>query len=225
MRPDDFTQQIIRKWQRNVKPDDLVIHLGDVFIGKSAGWDAIWPTLPGRMILVMGNHDRGRSASWWMDHGFDFACEAMVFRRCWLTHEPAQSLPFDCAINIHGHLHNFDPSHHPEVRLEPWHRLLAVEYTNYAPVPFDKFVVGKVGKAPANEKQKFIAANALLSADRSIKECLSDSGHRINTDDNESQVGLALRPTALLSILNDAEITDAEKCHDTMAVEINKEGI
>lgn len=216
VRPDDFTEQIIRKWRRNVKPDDLLVHLGDVFIGKTAGWDAIWPALSGRKVLVMGNHDRGRSASWWMRHGFDFACEAMVFRRCWLTHEPAGSRPFDCAINIHGHLHNFDPTHHAECRLEPWHRLLAVEYTNYEPVPFDKFVAGKVGRPPANEKENFIAASAAISSGLLLPSANPDSGHRINTGESESQGGLALRPTSLLSILNNAQITDEKSAHDTI---------
>lgn len=105
-RPENFTQLLIRNWCTTIKREDTVIHLGDVFIGPGASWDAIGPYLSGRKILIRGNHDRQRSAGWWMSHGFDFACEGMRFRNCWLTHEPAPSLPDGCELNLHGHLHN-----------------------------------------------------------------------------------------------------------------------
>ena len=56
-RPENFTERIVRNWQQTIKAEDLVIHVGDVFISKSVGWDAIWPILPGRKILIRGNHD------------------------------------------------------------------------------------------------------------------------------------------------------------------------
>ena len=56
-RPSDFTDRIVHNWRQVVQPSDLVIHVGDVFIGKREGWEAIYPTLPGRKILIRGNHD------------------------------------------------------------------------------------------------------------------------------------------------------------------------
>lgn len=157
-RPANFTDILVRNWANTVKPEDTVIHLGDVFIGKPEGWAALCPLLPGRKILVRGNHDRHRSVSWWMDNGFDFACDSMIFRNTWLTHEPAPNLPYASQVypgspivNIHGHLHNIwhgfhknDPATNQaftEKKLyHPWQRLFAVEYTEYRPVEFDKFV-------------------------------------------------------------------------------------
>ena len=106
------------------------------------------PSLPGRKVLVMGNHDRSQSAHWWMQHGFEFACQAMVYRNVWLTHEPSTSLASGCELNVHGHLHNFlekagadrEKAMHGVYKAKPFHRLFAIEYTNYAPVEFDKFV-------------------------------------------------------------------------------------
>jgi len=150
----------------------MVIHLGDVFIGPPDGWKAIYPLLPGHRALIRGNHDRNHSLSWWMDNGFDFACDSMIFKRALLTHEPANAIiksdghrPYDqlevglpdgVDINIHGHLHNiWDGFHNPNnierdkaflgddylKRLKyPWQRLFAIEYTNYLPVSFEKFV-------------------------------------------------------------------------------------
>lgn len=147
-RPADFTEQIIKNWHRLITPEDLVIHLGDVAIGSREDWLWIIPFLPGRKILVRGNHDDQRSCDWWMKNGFDFACDALVYRGMWLTHKPAAELPTGCVYNIHGHLHNIWHGFTPNGGLEegskklhrPWQRLFAVEYTKYAPVNFDEFV-------------------------------------------------------------------------------------
>jgi len=143
-RPADFTERLIRNWASIVKPEDIVIHLGDVFIGKAEGWKAIYHTLTGRKILIRGNHDRKHSVTWWMNNGFDTACDGMRFRNCWLTHEPDTSRAGGCDLNIHGHLHNIWHGFHngdKQTHLhQPWQRLFAVEYTDYKPVEFDKFV-------------------------------------------------------------------------------------
>lgn len=151
-RPADFTERIIKNWHQIVKPEDLVIHLGDVGIGKLVDWEWILPSLPGRKGLIRGNHDRQRSCGWWMEHGFGFACDGMMFRNWWLSHEPANSRPGGCEGNIHGHLHNAwhgfnadglvgDEGRRLKKELKyPWQRLFALEYTNYMPVEFDKFV-------------------------------------------------------------------------------------
>jgi calcineurin-like phosphoesterase family protein len=152
-RPKDFTERIIRSWRQIVKPEDCVIHLGDVFIGRAEGWREIFPLLTGRKILIRGNHDRQRSPTWWMENGFDACVDAMVFRNVWLTHEPATSRAAGCDLNAHGHLHNIWHGFHPDddelseawmrTRRQlknPWQRLFAIEYTNYSPVEFNKFI-------------------------------------------------------------------------------------
>ena len=153
-RPENFTEIIISRWRQTVRPEDYVIHLGDVFIGKPEGWDAIWPQLPGKKTLILGNHDWKRSESWWLTHGFDSVCHSMIFRRCWLTHKPADRLPPGCILNIHGHLHNIWHGFHKDAKpgspeqsasfykklKYPWQRLFAIEYTDYRPVNFEKFI-------------------------------------------------------------------------------------
>ena len=169
-RPANFTELIIKRWNETVKPEDTVIHLGDVQIGKKSEW--IMPSLPGRKILIRGNHDRQQSCAWWMERGFDFACDGMRFRSCWLTHEPATSLAEGCELNVHGHLHNIWHGFQSPERAErdkellgadymrrlknPWQRLFACEYTDYRPVSFDKFVSHPdkyQARGPAEEKQ------------------------------------------------------------------------
>lgn len=163
-RPENFTELIIRNWQNKVHPDDLVIHVGDVFIGKPEGWRAIYPLLPGKKILVRGNHDK-RPCLWYMENGFDLALDAMIFRHCWITHRPAQSLPKHTYLNIHGHLHNIWHGFHknePDTQRinnqgrlhHRWQRLFAIEYTDYSPVEFEEFLAnpGKYqARGPAAE--------------------------------------------------------------------------
>jgi len=153
-RPSNFTELIVKGWRRTVQKNDMVIHLGDVYIDKADGWEAIYPSLPGRKILIRGNHDMHHSCTWWMEHGFDFACDGLVFRHAWLTHKPAFRLPYGCQLNIHGHLHNIWHGFHRHVSAESeenrafqrkklnndFQRLFALEYTNYLPVNFEKFI-------------------------------------------------------------------------------------
>lgn len=141
-RPPNYTTLIRNNWKRMLQPTDVLIHLGDVGIGDKTLLDIA--SLPGRKILIRGNHDRGKGNQWWMENGFDFACDGMVFRDCFLSHEPATRMPGHCRLNIHGHLHNiwtgFQKPGVKEIDHKPYQRLFAVEYTNYAPVEFEKFI-------------------------------------------------------------------------------------
>jgi len=150
-RPSNFTELEIRNWQNLVAPEDLVIVGGDVYINKHDGWDTIWPTLPGRKILIRGNHDWHHPSAWWMEHGFDFACDTFTMDHIYFTHHPAKFLPPHTKLNIHGHLHNIWHGFHrnePETQIphragklyHPWQRLFAVEYTDYKPVELSKFL-------------------------------------------------------------------------------------
>ncbi len=184
-RPSDFTDRIVHNWRQVVQPSDLVIHVGDVFIGKREGWEAIYPTLPGRKILIRGNHDWHHNCKWWMEHGFDFACDAMTFQHIWFTHKPAKSLPSGTHLNIHGHLHNIWHGFHkdePETELttragklhNSWQRLFAIEYTDYKPVELDKFV---------NEPDKYQARGPVAAkeaAQAAITDAAEKAEHRLS---------------------------------------------
>jgi calcineurin-like phosphoesterase family protein len=141
---------IIERWNERVTWADTVIHLGDVAIGPRGLVENQIRSLNGKKILIRGNHDKS-TCSWWMDHGFDFACDAMIFRDQWLTHHPAQVLPEGCKLNIHGHLHNIWHGFAPNAGAEEadtaekrlrhaWQRLFAIEYTDYRPIEFEEFV-------------------------------------------------------------------------------------
>jgi calcineurin-like phosphoesterase family protein len=158
-RPDDFTERIDHNVMRIVKSGDVLIHLGDFGIGDSSLYMATakrWADAGIKLVLVRGNHDQ-KSPQWYMERGFSFACDAMIYRGTWLTHHPWKgALPEGTSVNVHGHLHNVwdgfgkdDPEAGKDEFVQattkgrlmnPWQRLFAVEYTNYEPVEFDKFI-------------------------------------------------------------------------------------
>jgi len=51
---------MIKLWNNTIRPQDIVIHLGDIVFTKGASSEVskIISQLNGRIILVKGNHDR-----------------------------------------------------------------------------------------------------------------------------------------------------------------------
>jgi calcineurin-like phosphoesterase family protein len=138
-RPPDFETRIKQNWQKMVNNDDLVIHLGDVVVGKTTDWTSLVPTLPGQKVLVLGNHDK-KSTSWYMANGFNFCCLEFFWEvfgvRILFSHEPREEGQFD--LNIHGHLHL--PESHRKYKTGKRHFLVSLEETNYQPRPLKSIV-------------------------------------------------------------------------------------
>lgn len=153
-RPIGFEELII-KGLSQIPKEDVLIHLGDVCIGKDAYWHERLAQLPCKKWLTLGNHDHN-SISWYMTHGWDFVGTEiklnMFGKRLLLSHTP---LPGDFDLMIHGHFHNtlhrllekqwINPDEEKRNEkdlgyLTPKHKLLAIEYTDYQPVLLSKFV-------------------------------------------------------------------------------------
>ena len=137
-RPWYYQEAIIRNWWDMISPDDLVFILGDLALNyKPSELSRLLKGLPGRKGLVRGNHDHEKD-EWYLENGFDFVCQSMVYKNVLLTHAPASVLPGNAVINVHGHLHN-DSHRKAGYNLQPWHRLLAIEETDYKPVLWTEF--------------------------------------------------------------------------------------
>lgn len=143
-RPVDSQQQMIDNWKRIVKPDDLVYHLGDVIFDRPNELEDILRNLPGKKVLVRGNHDN-HSDTWYMNKGFDFVCDGLVVRKTVvLSHKPI-SVETGKA-NIHGHLHNL--GYEDMQSFQEWygslhdsnHILYSPELEQYKPIALDKLL-------------------------------------------------------------------------------------
>jgi calcineurin-like phosphoesterase family protein len=139
-RPENFTRKTLENWNRLVNPDDLIIHLGDVALGGPKIWAETIPVLPGRKILVTGNHDK-KNLSWYMANGFDFCCSSFNWYYFGLeivfSHEP--QLQGNFGLNIHGHLHL---NRHQEYETDQRHFLFSLESAGYQPVLLETIVSG-----------------------------------------------------------------------------------
>lgn len=140
IRPVDFESRIINNWHNRVRDEDMVIHLGDVIVGKdSSGWTETVRGLPGRKVLVHGNHD-AKSHLKYLENGYTFSCLQFAWHMYGLdllfSHEPVLEGSFD--LNIHGHLHTGE--HRDEGPLCERHFLLSLEEEGYAPMPLETIV-------------------------------------------------------------------------------------
>lgn len=135
-RPARFTNLILDNCRKIVKSNDTLIHLGDV------AWNAEelmrFMKLPGRKILVRGNHDK-KSTSYYMDVGFALVVDSMTMTlqgiRMLFSHAPQYGHTAD--INIHGHQHDL---HYEDVFHRYWP--LALEHMGYRPLPLNDKIVG-----------------------------------------------------------------------------------
>ena len=145
-RPEDY-ESLLYLSMHNLKKEDLLIHLGDVCIGKDE-WihEMFIQTLDCKKILVRGNHDP-KTNNWYLRHGWDFVCESFVDRYfgklVLFSHKP---LPISEKIdfNVFGHMHNNLLRKNVTVEnkniLTNRHLLVAVEYSNYQPVNLNHII-------------------------------------------------------------------------------------
>jgi len=141
-RPVGFEKLILNNWNTVVKRTDLAIFLGDLFLGPKEVYDKYIRSLNGMKVVTLGNHD-SHPFSWYMERGFNFACERFDLKRYGyhiaFSHRPLDSSDFD--FNIHGHHHR---SLHRIVDTSPKHILLSIEDEDYQPVTLKDVLRRKV---------------------------------------------------------------------------------
>ena len=149
-RPAGYEDLIRSSWLSLVLPSDVVYCLGDVCHSRQAeAHEQYVRPMPGRKILVRGNHDKQRD-EWYLSHGWDEVHDAVTVwvngRPVLLSHIP-QPDNGKFSINVHGHFHNdLHRASEPEmvaIRCHK-HRLLALECVNYKLVKLEDFVEGKI---------------------------------------------------------------------------------
>ncbi len=129
---DAMTDAMVAKWNAVVGPEDKVFHLGDFSFLNQEKTSSIVSRLNGYKLLVLGNHDRGRSRTWWLKAGFDEVSEYPIIYKefFFLSHEPLYMNNHMPYVNVHGHIHGqkYEGKQHFNVCVEHW---------DYAPVSFD----------------------------------------------------------------------------------------
>lgn len=128
----EMDEYMIEQWNKVVRPEDKVIHLGDVVINRKA-LNTIY-RLNGKKKLIMGNHDIFRLEEY-QEHFYDLRAYK-VFDGFVMSHIPVHTSSIErWSGNIHGHLHSNKVMDGDRVD----HRYLCMcveqAHVNYTPVP------------------------------------------------------------------------------------------
>lgn len=97
---------LIEKWNSVVGEKDTVIHLGDICFQPATRIQVVLPQLHGKIILVLGNHDKGKQLAPYVHEIYSFL---QWNNKYILSHVPIHESQFEERFkdykNLHGHLH------------------------------------------------------------------------------------------------------------------------
>lgn len=129
---EEMNKVMIKNWNSVVNKRDVVYHLGDVCFADKDTTTKIVQQLRGRKFLIMGNHDRARSAQWWRDVGFEKVYDKGIILHNFLllTHEPLYLRQVGPFANFHGHIHSKELK---GLENSLCHYNMGVENINYTP--------------------------------------------------------------------------------------------
>lgn len=105
----EMNEYMIKCNNNVVGENDIVLYLGDLAFGGCNLIDPLIQRLNGHKYIVMGNHDRKRTVTWFKKRGFIKAFKKPIYLKNYiLSHEPIKpdKLPNSRIINLHGHIHN-----------------------------------------------------------------------------------------------------------------------
>ena len=95
--------QWLTDWVRsNVKKRDTLYLLGDIAFNEDAL--RLVGTLPGRKVLIKGNHDAIKSDLY--PKVFDQVHGLARYKHSWLSHAPIHPAELRGKVNFHGHVHD-----------------------------------------------------------------------------------------------------------------------
>ena len=144
----EMDEEMVRRWNDTVRPNDKVYHLGDVVINRKAL--GIMRRLNGDKVLIRGNHDIFRDDEY-RQH-FRELRAYHVMNGMILSHIPVHEASLGrFGVNIHGHLHSnrvvkprgIDAKTGATLysdEIDPRYHCVCVEQTDFAPILFEDVV-------------------------------------------------------------------------------------
>jgi len=138
--PEEMDEEMVKRWNETVKPNDRVYHLGDVVINRKSL--SIMSRLNGDKVLIKGNHDIFKLEEY-TQHFKDIR-GSHVMNGMILTHIPLHPRQlYRFGTNIHGHLHTnrvmFDDKEMGEI-IDPRYFCVCVEHTDFRPILFEDVI-------------------------------------------------------------------------------------
>ena len=132
---DDMDEEMVRRWNDRVRPNDKVYHLGDVVINRKAL--GIMRRLNGDKVLIRGNHDIFRDVEY-REH-FRELRAYHVMNGMILSHIPIHEESLGrFGVNIHGHLHAYRVM--KAEMIDTRYHCVCVEQTDFTPILFEDVI-------------------------------------------------------------------------------------
>ncbi len=133
----EMDEVMIKNWNKVVKPEDKVYHLGDVYFPKKEPSDWLFNRLNGTKVLILGNHDNGKDQSLLKCFKRVYSYRILPNFDVILSHIPIHesSMPGRVKLNIHGHTHEKGSPPGP-------YRSACVEMQNYTPRLLEELING-----------------------------------------------------------------------------------
>jgi calcineurin-like phosphoesterase family protein len=143
--PDEMDEEMVKRWNETVRPNDKVYHLGDVVMNRKSL--KIMSRLNGDKVLIRGNHDIFKDEDY-REH-FRELRAYHVMNGMILSHIPLHPESLGrFGTNIHGHLHSnrvmktVETLHEFTTRgsrqyIDTRYQCVCVEQTDYRPILFE----------------------------------------------------------------------------------------
>lgn len=130
---EEMDEEMVKRWNETVRPNDKVYHLGDVVINRKAL--KTLSRLNGDKVLIKGNHDIFRLEDY--TPYFRDIRAYHVMNGCILSHIPVHESNLGrFGTNIHGHLHAhrvMKMDYGREI-VDPRYHCVCVEQTDFRPI-------------------------------------------------------------------------------------------
>lgn len=133
--PEEMDEEMVRRWNDTVRPNDKVYHLGDVVINRRC-----LPTLArlnGDKVLIRGNHDIFRDDEY--RKYFRELRAYHVMNGMILSHIPIHADSIGrFGTNIHGHTHQRRVMDNGSIDVR--YHCVCVEQTDFTPILFEDVI-------------------------------------------------------------------------------------
>ncbi len=130
--PNEMDEEMVKRWNETVKPQDKVYHLGDVVINRKSL--SIMSRLNGDKVLIRGNHDIFRDEEY--RQYFRELRAYHVMNGMILSHIPLHpSTLYRFGTNIHGHTHSNRVM--KDGVIDTMYHCVCVEQTDFRPILFE----------------------------------------------------------------------------------------
>ena len=145
---EEMNEAIVERWNKVVKPEDRVIHLGDVILSDTEKGLEYFKRLNGEICLIWGNHDSSRRQEALaklpnvivLGYAHMFKYKKLNF---YVSHYPSLVANYDekyfsqHIINLHGHTHQQANFLYPN---NPFIYHVGVDSHNCTPVHIDEII-------------------------------------------------------------------------------------